>query len=67
MEQEVEIIPSTQLEELKLNDLIGAKVVGIEEVKSDKTNQIIGYWVTLECPYHKESEWFIPKESIIIK
>lgn len=67
MEQKARIIPSVQLEELKLSDLAGEQVVVIEPQKSSKTKLTIGYWVRLDHQYQGEDEWYIPKNAIVFK
>ncbi|PWB10498.1 MULTISPECIES: hypothetical protein [Bacteroidales] len=60
--QEITIIPSIALQELRLNDLIGRKAVLVEE---DLLPKHLGWWVSLIGEdYLGEREWFIPLSSI---
>lgn len=59
----VEIIPSTELNDLKLSDLIGGKG-RISEVVQSVLNPATGCWVKFDKPYENESEWYIPIISI---
>lgn len=64
MKQKAQIIPSVQLEELKLNELIGREVTIVEPQYSEKQKAVIGYWVELSTAYLGETQWFVPSNSI---
>ena len=57
----INIIASAALSEIRLDDLIGAKGVIVENGPHNN-----GAYVKLERPYLNEEEWFIPKDSIQI-
>lgn len=62
VDQEITIIPSVDLTELRLDDLVGRKATLVEE---DLLPKHLGWWVALvDGEYLGEREWFIPLNSI---
>lgn len=57
----VEIIASTALSEIRLNDLAGTRGTVVEIGPHNN-----GAYIKLDEPYLNEEEWFIPNESIQI-
>lgn len=57
----IEIIPSDELDELRLHALVGRIGEVIEKSANGK-----GYFVALYQSYKEEKEWYIPKSSIQI-
>lgn len=60
--QEITIVASQELDELRLADLVGRKGILVEE---DLLPRHLGWWVELKGEaYLGEREWFIPLKSI---
>lgn len=60
--QEITIIDSPELSELRLTSLVGRKGILVEE---DLLPKRLGWWVSLKGnSYLGEQEWFIPLKSI---
>lgn len=64
--QDILILPSFALSELKLDALVGRKATIIEILK-DKYGNIRGCWACLKGePYLDKKEWFIPYSSFVL-
>jgi hypothetical protein len=59
----IKIVPSLQLNEMKLSRLAGREGTVIENLSS-KERKNKGYMVELDSPFKQESVWFVPLESI---
>jgi len=60
----ITIMPSHELSDLKLNDLINRQAYVNTEVKNDK-GWVVGAWCNLiGGAYQGETEWFIPVQSM---
>lgn len=60
---EITIIPSSELTAMRLDELVGRKAILVEE---DLQPKHYGWWVSLIGPeYLGEREWFIPLASIV--
>lgn len=60
----ISIIPSGDLNDMKLNGLCGKTGKVSDKVYSNKSG-LIGYWATLDSPFKGELEWFVPTSSIV--
>lgn len=57
----VQIIPSLELQRLRLTDLVGRTAAIVEPIKTSN-----GCWVRLDgTPYLDWSDWYIPYESLM--
>lgn len=57
--KKVEIIPSAELTEMRMDSVIGRKGVITEIPEHGK-----GAYVELEKPYLREAEWYFPNSSL---
>lgn len=65
MDELITIAASAELEELKLNDLVGRKGKINKILYTKDGVSIRGAWIELQdAPYLEEQEWYIPIKSI---
>lgn len=60
----VQIVASSQLTEMMLDELVGKTGVVSEDLTGPERRSNKGYMVFLKDPFQEEYEWFIPIESV---